>query len=56
MAHTVSEYKRAGNDARKKAARTSAEWERQALLRVAAQWDRLAEEAARNDNPENPKG
>jgi hypothetical protein len=56
MAHTVSEYKRAAADARKKAARTSAERQRQALLRVAAQWDRLAEEKAREADPENPKG
>lgn len=51
MAHTVAEYKRAAADARKKAARTSAQQERQELLRVAAQWDRLAEEKAREDDP-----
>lgn len=56
MAHTVSEYRRAAADARKKAAHTAAEWERQELLRVAAQWDRLAEDQARKDDPENSKG
>jgi hypothetical protein len=50
MAHTVNQYKRAAADARELATRASDEWERQELLRVAAQWERLAEHKACKDD------
>jgi hypothetical protein len=41
--HTVDEYRRATEAAKRLAAQTTDEGERQALLRIAAQWEHLAE-------------
>jgi hypothetical protein len=43
------EYRRHAEEARKHAAKTQDLWEREALLRMAAQWDRLADHKARKE-------
>jgi hypothetical protein len=47
--HSPDDYRRAAADTRRLAARTSDEWERKALERMAAQWERLAEYKAKKE-------
>ena len=46
---TSEEYRRHAEEARKHAAKTQDLWEREALLRMAAQWERLADHKARKE-------
>ena len=46
---TSEEYRRHAEETRKHAAKTQDLWEREALLRMAAQWERLADHKARKE-------